>query len=395
MFLKNKKILFLGLVFLGLVFFGENTLAVNGDRFETGKKYVFCVCGNLGVVNERIYDIGSAKTLYENWHQQKASQNKPMSVANCSESDECKILRCEYYQRTGASLSDNVPSIRGCTEAWDENFGKTSDPYKIIEGDPFSRIFEAETLNVVFKCLNEDCNKNFQILNASLTDNKAEFRLKEDTPIGSYVAEVGLYDLSNVLYDANAVFVWVDAKPCKTVIPTTLDCSDPKNKEVCKTKCESAKHCIFDETICRAKTSADEPSSATPATSKKENVVLSKEQLLAKYADEYGGRPDGYTGPLPACAFSGTCRNVNDILTLIISFGKGLFMIIGSFALVMFIYGGFMVMISAGSDERVTKGKGIMLAAVIGLIIALSAYTMIDLLLDALGVVDDFRGVIN
>lgn len=47
----------------------------------------------------------------------------------------------------------------------------------------------------------------------------------------------------------------------------------------------------------------------------------------------------------------------------------------GSFALLMFVYGGFMLLSSGGSEEKVTKGKTILKNSVIGiLIIMLSGY---------------------
>ena len=48
---------------------------------------------------------------------------------------------------------------------------------------------------------------------------------------------------------------------------------------------------------------------------------------------------------------------------------------------------------AAGSAERFKKGVGILIAAVIGVLIALSAYLIIDLLLEGLNVSDRFRGI--
>lgn len=48
--------------------------------------------------------------------------------------------------------------------------------------------------------------------------------------------------------------------------------------------------------------------------------------------------------------------------------------VIGSFALVALIAGGFTYLTSAGQERLITKAKGIVMYAVIGLIVALSAF---------------------
>jgi small-conductance mechanosensitive channel len=47
---------------------------------------------------------------------------------------------------------------------------------------------------------------------------------------------------------------------------------------------------------------------------------------------------------------------------------------------IFIVYGGFVIMTAGGSGDRVEKGKGIIKAAVIGLVIALSAYLIITAL---------------
>jgi len=51
--------------------------------------------------------------------------------------------------------------------------------------------------------------------------------------------------------------------------------------------------------------------------------------------------------------------------------------VIGSLALVMFIYGGATWMLSGGNQERVTKGKQILIWATLGIIIIFSAYALV------------------
>lgn len=96
--------------------------------------------------------------------------------------------------------------------------------------------------------------------------------------------------------------------------------------------------------------------------------------------------PDGYTGPLPKCAFAGDCNDVNQLLELVINIGKWFFSIIGSLAFVFFVYGGFTMILSFGSAEKFKKGQQVLIAAVIGMLIAFGAYALVNFLLVSLGV---------
>ena len=55
--------------------------------------------------------------------------------------------------------------------------------------------------------------------------------------------------------------------------------------------------------------------------------------------------------------------------------------VIGSLALVMFIYGGATWMLSAGNQEQVTKGKNILIWAALGLVIIFTAYALVRFVL--------------
>ena len=120
--------------------------------------------------------------------------------------------------------------------------------------------------------------------------------------------------------------------------------------------------------------------------------VQTKENVDAWIKSQYG-KPEDYAGALPDCAFDGSCRSVNDLLELIIKFASGMFMILGSFAFAFFVYGGFKMIISMGNAETVETGKKTMIAAALGLVVALLAYTAIGLMLDILNVNMDFRGI--
>ena len=51
------------------------------------------------------------------------------------------------------------------------------------------------------------------------------------------------------------------------------------------------------------------------------------------------------------------------------------------------------MVLSFGNEDKIKSGKATLVAAVVGLVIALSAYLLIDFVLDTLGVVDSFRGI--
>lgn len=57
-------------------------------------------------------------------------------------------------------------------------------------------------------------------------------------------------------------------------------------------------------------------------------------------------------------------------------------MLIGALAVIMIIYGGFRYVTSAGEASAVSSAKNIILYAVVGLIIAASAYAISDFVID-------------
>ena len=52
--------------------------------------------------------------------------------------------------------------------------------------------------------------------------------------------------------------------------------------------------------------------------------------------------------------------------------------VVGSLALLMFIYGGVVWMTAAGNSEKVQKGKNILLWAIMGLIVIFASYALVD-----------------
>ncbi|OGF30149.1 hypothetical protein A3H09_02005 [Candidatus Falkowbacteria bacterium RIFCSPLOWO2_12_FULL_45_13] len=75
-------------------------------------------------------------------------------------------------------------------------------------------------------------------------------------------------------------------------------------------------------------------------------------------------------------------KSVPELLGQIIYYAMG---IIGSLALVMFIYGGAVWMLSRGNQEQVSKGKNIIIWATLGLAIIFTAYALIRFVILAIG----------
>ncbi|MDP2708784.1 MAG: pilin [bacterium] len=55
--------------------------------------------------------------------------------------------------------------------------------------------------------------------------------------------------------------------------------------------------------------------------------------------------------------------------------------VIGSLALAMFIYGGAVWMLSGGNQERVAKGKNILIWAAMGLVVIFTSYALVKFIL--------------
>ncbi len=78
-----------------------------------------------------------------------------------------------------------------------------------------------------------------------------------------------------------------------------------------------------------------------------------------------------------------TLDHVRDYLIYLMYFILGF---VGTLSLAAFVYGGIVFLTSAGSDQKVKKGKEILGAAVIGLVIVFSSVLIIQTLFGGLGV---------
>lgn len=88
---------------------------------------------------------------------------------------------------------------------------------------------------------------------------------------------------------------------------------------------------------------------------------------------------------LPACINTEKgCRDAGVFVEMGINAASFLFSIIGALALLMFVYGGFMLVLSSGNPEKVKKGGEIIFSAILGLIIVFGAYVLVKFIGDAL-----------
>ena len=113
-------------------------------------------------------------------------------------------------------------------------------------------------------------------------------------------------------------------------------------------------------------------------------ITILESSLSAGYTAEDGSL-------LPACAISGTCRDVDDLLILVLNYSARVFSLLGVVAFVMFVYGGVTMVTAFGNPEKFKQGQQILVAAIIGVTISLSAYLLVNFLLDSLGVEEVFR----
>jgi len=84
------------------------------------------------------------------------------------------------------------------------------------------------------------------------------------------------------------------------------------------------------------------------------------------------------TNPLTGNASS---KSIPEFLGQIISYAMG---IIGSLALVMFIYGGATWMLSGGNEEKVTKGKNTAMWAAFGIGLIFASYALVKFVISAI-----------
>lgn len=96
------------------------------------------------------------------------------------------------------------------------------------------------------------------------------------------------------------------------------------------------------------------------------------EDLSKLDAGIFGGWTTELINPTPA-----------DIINLILPF---IFVIAGLILFVMLVFGGFTIFTSAGNDDKINKGKGMITNAIVGFLIVFAAYWILQLLEFTLGI---------
>jgi type IV secretory pathway VirB2 component (pilin) len=74
--------------------------------------------------------------------------------------------------------------------------------------------------------------------------------------------------------------------------------------------------------------------------------------------------------------------NIPDLIGKII---QGVLGVVGSMALLMFIFGGITWMTSGGNEEKIKKGKQIIVWAIFGIVIIFTSYSILNLVFEILG----------
>lgn len=97
--------------------------------------------------------------------------------------------------------------------------------------------------------------------------------------------------------------------------------------------------------------------------------------------DGASGQVDNTPGTVKLDNPLGSVESPNQLIGKVINALLGL---VGSLALIMFVYGGLIWMTSSGSQEKVKKGRDIIVWAGIGLIIVFSSYGLIRFILTSL-----------
>ncbi|PIT93804.1 hypothetical protein COU00_02430 [Candidatus Falkowbacteria bacterium CG10_big_fil_rev_8_21_14_0_10_43_11] len=109
--------------------------------------------------------------------------------------------------------------------------------------------------------------------------------------------------------------------------------------------------------------------------------LLSANILYAQDRRQTGGDPQNNADPVSLTNPLTNNTSGVDIPTLIGRVINGVLGVVGSLALLMFIYGGLLWMTSAGSDEKVKKGKDILVWATLGLIVIFTSYALVHFII--------------
>ena len=168
---------------------------------------------------------------------------------------------------------------------------------------------------------------------------------------------------------------------------SAADCENERNRASCflyQNRCYSR----VDGNVCPRIRDADNCAKSSRCRWR-DNRCLSL--LEAGLSGQYATSSDSLLSD--PCITRGTCRDVNDLLRLALNYSKRLFGLLGVIGFVMFVYGGITMVLSFGSPEKFKKGQMALVAAIIGIVIALSAYLLVNFILNAIGATAEFRAI--
>lgn len=102
---------------------------------------------------------------------------------------------------------------------------------------------------------------------------------------------------------------------------------------------------------------------------------------LALVATPTQGAVDTGLEQTATTAFGKNASLSKDLPTIIGTFIKAALSFVGVIFLILVIYGGFLWMTAAGNEQNVTKAKGIITSAIIGMVIIAAGYAITDFVL--------------
>ena len=100
----------------------------------------------------------------------------------------------------------------------------------------------------------------------------------------------------------------------------------------------------------------------------------------------FGGVAPTFAADCPAgrICLTNPLGNKTEASQIIGTIIKGVLGILGSLALFMMVWGGFQWLTSAGNKDKIDKGTKTMMWSVIGVVVILSSYILVDTVLNAI-----------
>lgn len=99
--------------------------------------------------------------------------------------------------------------------------------------------------------------------------------------------------------------------------------------------------------------------------------------------------------PAPTGGRSEGDYTLTDIMSTGILVSDLILGLVGSLSLLMFVIGGVTFMVSAGSSDKISKAKNMIVAAVVGLLIVFASHLIIKFTLSSIDSKEKFDGVIK